>query len=569
MNNTLYYGDNLDVLRKYIKDETVDLCYIDPPFNSKRNYNQIYNNIGTEDRAQAQAFVDTWTWDDHAQAGFTQILANDGGRFTGQTIDLIKGLHPVLKKGSLLAYLVSMTLRVAEIHRVLKPTGSFYLHCDPTASHYLKLVLDTVFVTQSGDYRNEIIWKRTHSHGGAKRYGPVHDIILFYTKSDDFVWNPQHTGYSDAYQENFFKFQDSDGRLYRSTILTGSGTRNGSSGKPWRGYDPTSSGRHWAIPGYVRDLTGPTTDVQSALDALDKAGRVIWPKTGSVPSFKQYMDDMKGVALQDIFTDIPPISAQAAERLGYPTQKPEALLERIIQASTNPGDTVLDAYCGCGTTVAVAQRLDRNWIGIDITYQSISLILRRLEAQFGKGVLSTITLNGIPRDMESAVALAHKKDDRVRKEFEKWAVLTYTNNLAVINSKKGADAGIDGIAYTATGHDANAKIVFQVKSGHVQRGDIAKLNSDRQREGAELAYFLTLEPDTKPMRDEAAQIGTYTHPLMHQPYNRVQIVRVQDIIENGARLQMPLSHEVLKSAQTALAPKAVGSLYEEDTPATS
>ncbi len=547
--NTLFYGDNLEVLRKYIRDETVDLCYIDPPFNSKRNYNQIYNNIGKEDRAQAQAFVDTWTWDDHAGEGFSQILSNDGARFTSQTIELIKGLHAVLGKGSLLAYLVSMTLRVVEIRRVLKPTGSFYLHCDPTASHYLKLVLDTIFVTQGGDYLNEIIWKRTHSHGGAKRYGPVHDTVLFYSKSATYGWNPQHTGYSDEYQSNFFKFQDPDGRRYRSTILTGSGTRNGSSGKPWRGYDPTSSGRHWAIPGYMRELIGPTADVQEALDALDKAGRVLWPKAGNVPSFKQYMDDMKGVALQDIFTDILPISAQAAERLGYPTQKPEALLERIIRASTNEGDTVLDAYCGCGTTIAVAQNLKRSWIGVDITYQSISLMLRRLEAQFGKQVLDTITLNGIPRDMASAVALAHKKDDRVRKEFEKWAVLTYSVNRAIINEKKGADAGVDGIAYFQTGHEDNAKIIFQVKSGGVNRGDIAKLHSDMLREGAAMAVFLTLDPPTKPMRDEAKGVGSYYHDLMQRSYDKIQIVTVQDIIERGAHLEMPMSLEVLKKAQ--------------------
>jgi len=550
MKNTLYYGDNLDVLRKYIKDETVDLVYIDPPFNSKRNYNQIYNNIGTEDRAQAQAFVDTWTWDDHAGAGFAQLLANEPARFTSQTIELMKGLHAVLGKGSLLAYLVSMTLRITEIHRVLKPTGSFYLHCDPTASHYLKLMMDTIFVTQGGDYRNEIIWKRTHSHGGAKRYGPVHDTIFFYTKSSEFVWNAQHTGYSDDYQETFFKFQDADGRRYRSTILTGSGTRNGSSGKPWGGYDPTSSGRHWAIPGYVRDLIGPTMDVQSALDALDKAGRVLWPKNGTVPSFKQYMDDMKGVALQDIFTDIPPIPAQAAERLGYPTQKPEALLERIIQASTNPGDVVLDAYCGCGTTIAVAQKLGRSWIGMDITYQSISLILRRLEAQYGKAALENISLNGIPQDMASAVALANKKDDRVRKEFEKWAVLTYTNNRAIINQKKGADAGVDGIAYFQTSREDNAKIIFQVKSGHVQRGDIAKLRGDMEREGAALAVFLTLEQPSGPMRAEAKEAGLYAYALMQRNYDRIQIVTVQEMVEDNKRLEIPMSLEVLKKAQS-------------------
>ena len=465
-----------------------------------------------------------------------------------------------------LAYLVSMTLRITEIYRVLKPTGSFYLHCDPTASHYLKLVIDAVFVPNGGEYRNEIIWKRTHSHGGAKRYGPIHDVILFYTKSDTYTWMPQHTGYSDEYQEKFFRFQDTDGRRYRSTILTGSGIRNGFSGKEWRGYDPTSAGRHWAIPGYVRSLIGSTANVQEALDELDRIGRILWPtKTKGVPQFKQYMDDMPGVALQDIFNDIPPISAQSAERLGYPTQKPEALLHRIITASTNKGDLVLDAYCGCGTTIVCAEQLQRNWIGIDITYQSISLILRRLEDGLGKETLANITLNGIPKDMESARALALKQDDRVRKEFEKWAVLTYTNNRAIINDKKGGDQGIDGTAFFLTGKDENAKIVFQVKSGNVGRGDVSKLNNDRQREGAELAVFLTLQPPTQGMRGEASAAGIYEHSLMNnRSYPRIQIVTIAEIVEQHKRLDIPMGLEVLKKAQAAALKGAQPGLFTDE-----
>jgi site-specific DNA-methyltransferase (adenine-specific) len=549
LTNRLYYGDNLDILRGKVRDETVDLCYIDPPFNSKRNYNQIYNNIGTEDRAQAQAFTDTWIWDDRAVAGYDEILANDKGRFQAQLVELIKGLHAVLREGSLLAYLVSMSLRMTEIHRVLKRTGSFYLHCDPTASHYLKLALDAIFVTQGGEYRNEIIWKRTHSHGGAKRYGPIHDVILFYSKSDTYTWLPQHTGYSDDYQEKFFRFEDPDGKRYRSTILTGSGTRNGSSGKPWGGYDPTSAGRHWAIPGYVRGLIGATETVQEALDELDRIGRVLWPaKAGGVPQFKQYMDDMPGVALQDIFNDIPPISAQSAERLGYPTQKPEALLQRLVRASSAEGDTVLDAYCGCGTSVVVAQKANRNWIGMDITYQSISLVLRRLENAFNADILRHIQIDGIPRDMASAQALAHKQDDRLRKEFEKWAVLTYTNNRAIINEKKGADAGVDARAYFKTGKTDNAKIIFQVKSGGVQRGDIAKLRGDMEREQAALAILLTLEEPTRNMTNEAKAAGQYQHEDMGRSYDRISIVTIDKIL-GGTRLEIPMSLEVLKAAQ--------------------
>jgi hypothetical protein len=234
---------------------------------------------------------------------------------------------------------------------------------------------------------------------------------------------------------------------------------------------------------------------------------------------------------------------------GYPTQKPEALLERIIKASSNEGDVVLDAYCGCGTTVAVAQRLNRKWIGMDITYQSISLVLRRLEHKFGKKILDSITTDGIPRDMKSALALAHKKDDRLRKEFEKWAVLTYTNNRAIINEKKGADAGIDAVAYFMTGSKDNAKIIFQVKSGGVKRGDIATLRGDMGREAAALAVLITLEDPSQPMIDEAKKAGHYKHPIMGHSFDTISIVTVNEIVEDEKRLEIPMSLEVVAAAK--------------------
>lgn len=495
MPNELYYGDNLEVLRKYIKDETVDLCYIDPPFNSKRNYNQIYNNIGSEDRAQAQAFVDTWVWDSQANEGLTEILSNQSSRFTRQTIELIKGLRKVLGEGSLLAYLVSMTLRITEIHRVLRPTGSFYLHCDPTASHYLKLVLDSIFEPQGGDFRNEIAW--CYSHGGKSKnhFGRKHDVIFFYTKSADYTFNGDQVRIEMKSGKVSFGGRletDADGREYRLVY----GTKNAK---------------------------------------------------GETKYYKYYLDE--GKVPEDWWTDINSIQATSAERLGYPTQKPLALLERIIKASTNEGDLVLDAYCGCGTTVVASQRLGRKWIGIDITYQSIALVLRRLEGQFGKNVAESIVLNGIPSDIAAAEALAHKKDDRLRKEFEKWAVLTYTNNRARINDKKGGDEGIDGTAFFLTGANENAKVVFQVKSGNVGRGEVSKLNNDRMREGAELAVFLTLQSSTRGMRNEANAAGTYEHKLMGHSYPRIQIVTIQEIVEQHKRLDIPMGLEVLKTAQ--------------------
>ena len=525
----LYYGDNLDILRRKIRDESVDLCYIDPPFNSKRNYNQIYNNVGTEDRAQAQAFVDTWTWDTFADKGLSEILANDEGRFTTQTVELIKGLFAVLGKGSLLAYMVAMTLRIVEIHRALKPTGSFYLHCDPTASHYLKLVCDGVFCGSGGEYRNEISWKRNTSHSDAVGYGRVRDVILFYTKSKKSTWNQQYMEYSEEYVAKRHNKIDPDGRRWMDDNLSAKGLSGG-------GYDYEYKGTHgyWRVP-------------IEKMKELDKENRLYFTSKGGI-RIKRYLDEMNGLPINDAWNDIFPINSQAQERLGYPTQKPEALLERIIKASSNEGDIVLDAFCGCGTTIAVAERLNRHWIGIDITYQSISLVLKRLEDTFGKNINADVKTDGIPKDTESAEALATRQDDRTRKEFEKWAVLTYTNNRGIINEKKGADAGIDGTVYFMTGPNENAKMVIQVKSGKVQRGDIAKLNSDMQREKAAIATLLTLQEPTQKMIEEAKGMGTYHHEMMARHYDRIQIVTVEDMFA-GTRMGLPLALEVLKAAE--------------------
>jgi DNA modification methylase len=527
--NKLFYGDNLEVLRRHIKDESVDLCYIDPPFNSKRNYNQIYNNIGKEDKAQAQAFVDTWTWDDHANQGLLEIQQNYLGHFTSQSIDLLNGLAKVLGKGTLLAYLVSMTLRIAEIHRVLKPIGSFYLHCDQTSSHYLKLILDTIFCAQGGDYRSEIIWKRTTAHNDSKRYGSNVDIILFYTKSSQYLWNPQYKEHDEKYKQRF-RNKDSDGKLWTDDNLTAKGLAGGGYEYEYKGCKSL-----WRVP-------------LETMERLDAEGKLHFTKHGGI-RIKRYLEEVKGVALQCLWEDIPPINSQAKERLGYPTQKPEALLERIIKASSNPGDVVLDAYCGCGTTIAVCQRLDRAWIGIDITYQSISLILKRLEDSFGANILEYININGIPKDMEAAQALATKQDDRTRKEFEKWAVLTYTNNRATINSKKGSDRGIDGIAYFQGDQETPEKIILQVKSGNVKSGDIRDLRGTMDRENAPLGIFITLKEPTKDMIREAKSAGTYQNRYRSQPVDRIRIITIREIIQEQKRLDIILSLEVLKSAE--------------------
>ena len=534
MPNQLFYGDNLEVLRRYIKDESVDLCYIDPPFSSERNYNQIYKNIGKEDRAQAQAFIDTWTWDNNANQGLEEIQANYQGHFTAQSIDLISGLVKVLRKGSLLAYLVSMTLRIAEIYRVLKPTGSFYLHCDPTASHYLKIIIDAIFCSQSGDYRNEIVWLRHEGHNDAKGFGRVHDIILYYQKSANKTFNPDYTPYSKAQLSRYKK--DEQGRLYRPENLTGAGSSVNRSVE-WRGVSPGKN-RHWMW----------------SIDKMERLlaeGRILFRKDGKPrkDGYKAYLDEMSGKPAHDVWTDIPRVPNTGAKRLGWETQKPELLLERIIKVSSNEGDVVLDAYCGCGTTVAVSQRLNRQWIGIDITYQSISLILKRVEDAFGQGVLENIVLNGIPKDMNSAEALANKQDDRTRKEFEKWAVLTYSNNRAIINQKKGADKGIDGIAYFRSEKDDPEKIILQVKSGKVSSRDIRDLQGTMTREDAVLGVFITLQKPTKDMIKESKEAGIYRSQYMSNPVDKIRIVTIQEIIEEQKRLDILLTLEVLKSAE--------------------
>jgi adenine specific DNA methylase Mod len=530
MVNQLFYGDNLEVLRKHIKDETIDLCYIDPPFNSKRNYNQIYNNVGKEDKAQAQAFIDTWTWDDQANQGLAEIQENYLGHFTSQSIDLISGFTKVLGKGSLLAYLVSMTLRVAEIHRVLKPTGSFYLHCDPTASHYLKIIIDAIFCSQGGDFKNEITWKRTSGHSDSGKYGSVHDVIFYYTKSLKITWNQVYQKYEQNYIDKYYRYQDDDGRKWMSDNLSAAGLAGGGYQYEWNGVT-----KLWRCP-------------KTTMEKLDAAGKIYYTKN-RIARIKRYLDESKGLPVQDAWNDIEALRSWHKELLGYPTQKPESLLERIIQASSNEGDIILDAYCGCGTTVAVSQKLNRQWIGIDITYQSISLILKRLEDTFGKAVLETINISGIPKDMKSAEALALKKDDRTRKEFEKWAVLTYSNNRATINQKKGADKGIDGIAYFTGDKDEPEKIILQVKSGNVKSGDIRDLQGTITLEKAELGVFITLKPPTKDMIKTAKEAGIYKSRYMSQPVDKIQIVTVQEIIEGQKRLDTRLSLEVLKSAE--------------------
>lgn len=530
--NTLFYGDNLDILRQHIPDASVDLVYLDPPFNSQRAYNLIYKDAGGQAAdAQVQAFADTWQWN-AAAARTYHDLTTLGPPHVGA---LLCALHGMLGEGQLLAYLVMMTARLVELHRVLKPTGSLYLHCDPAASHYLKIVLDGIFGLEC--FQNEIIWKRSSAHNSAKRYGPIHDVILFYTRDRCATWRQQYQPYDPEYLDTFFDQRDADGRRWKRTDLTGAGIRNGETGQPWRGLDVTAKGRHWAVP-------------PRELDRLDAEGRIHWPaKAGGMPRLKQYADEMPGVPLQDVWNDIPPMHNLSAERLGYPTQKPLALLERIISASSNPGDVILDPFCGCGTAIDAAQRLDRRWIGIDITHLAITVIKHRMATTY-PGLRYDV--RGEPTVLAGARQLA--QDDRY--QFQWWALsLVRARPLGqesgTKKGKKGADRGIDGlIPFVDAADNAVKRAVVQVKSGGVSSATVRDLRGVIEREGAPIGVLVTLEEPTREMQRETLAAGYYRSPGWQRDYPRLQILTVAELLR-GATVQMPPPALVYKEAPRA------------------
>ena len=536
--NQLYFGDNLDILRDHIPDASVDLIYLDPPFNSKANYNVLFQeNSGQQSAAQITAFEDTWHWSLESESAYRDVVNNAPGKLP----ELLQSMRSFLGDNDMMAYLTMMGQRMVELHRVLKDTGSIYLHCDPTASHYLKLVMDAVFGPEN--WRNEIIWKRTSAHNSATRYGPNHDTILFYSKSRRYTWNPAYQSYDESYIKNFYRHEDEKGR-YRLSDLTGAGVRYGDSGEPWRGVNPTEVGRHWAVPkATLAEYSNENLDKltsQQKLDLLDELGLVYWPPKGKVPQRKRYLDESNSqMPTQSTWTDIQPIGARARERLGYPTQKPEALLERIISASSNEGDVVLDPFCGCGTAIAAAERLNRRWIGIDITHIAITLIRHRLSDSF-QNDLKPYQVLGQPQDVASAQALATDSENSGRYQFEWWA-LGLVDARPAQDRKKGADSGIDGYINFFDDNSGKAKrIVVQVKSGHVTRNQVATLKGDMEREKAEIGLFITLEKPTRPMESEAANAGFYTpehFPDSHYPH--IQILTIEELLNGSKRAEYP------------------------------
>ena len=543
--NQLYFGDNLHVLRDCLAAESVDLIYLDPPFNSKRDYNLLFKtpkavtggkravasvaeptpgNDGALpsmefSQSQITAFEDSWHWGPQAASEFEELLHQPNTDVS----EMMQALRRFLGENDMMAYLTMMANRLLELHRVLKPTGSLYLHCDPTASHYLKIVLDGVFGKLN--FRNEITWKRRVGTSSAvhesTRFGVITDVIFFYAKSDEALFHPQYNRDSadyQAYVEERFNLVDEHGRRFQADNLGNPAPRPNLMYE-YKGYKPPKNG--WAIS-------------KEKMEQWDREGRIYFPedKTKRLRR-KRFVDELKGMPVQNLWTDIPEINSQAEERLGYPTQKPLALLERIISASSNEGDVVLDPFCGCGTAVHAAQKLNRNWIGIDITHLAISLIEKRLKDSFG--AKCKFEVHGTPKDHDAARDLA----TRDKYQFQWWAV-SLVDAQPFQGKKKGADGGIDGLKFFHDVDKAGArKIVVSVKGGgNLKADDIRSLMAVRERESAEIALFISLEEPTRGMIADAASAGFY-ESATGKKYPRVQLLTIEGLLSGKQRTEHP------------------------------
>ena len=578
MTNTLYYGDNLEILRQHVPDESVDLIYLDPPFNSNASYNVLFKEqSGEESPAQIKAFTDTWEWTQESERVFEQeIIMNP--TTPPNVKDMITAFREFIGRNAMMAYLVMMTPRLVELRRVLKPTGSIYLHCDPTASHYLKLVMDAVF--GAGNFRNEITWRRTGTHNKARRYAPIHDTIFFYTKSDSYGWKEVKRPYMNGHVEEYF-VQDNQGwrTNYYGNVLTGSGIRGGESGKAWKGFDPSAKGRHWAIP---RRLIEEVNEDLSKLSQHQKLDRLyelgyIKIRDGQVwPIYEHYVTPEDGQSIPDIWayqpytegtvfgrddgidSDIRWLSTTDQERLGYPTQKPQALLERIIEASSNEGDVVLDPFCGCGTAVAAAEKLKRKWIGVDVTHLAVALMKNRLKTGFNIVPGKDYEVVGEPADVGSARALAEQD----RYQFEFWA-MSLLEAFPREQKKRGADRGIDGVIHFIDGPRRSAhKAVVQVKSGRVSSPLIRDLKGTVEREKAALGLFITLEDPTRDMRTEAVSAGFYHSDVWQRDYPKIQIRTIEDLL-GGNTFDLPPHPSMYQAAQRVRRPEGKQSTLDQ------
>lgn len=535
--NTLFYGDNLDILREYVPDESVDLVYLDPPFNSNRNYNVLFKDeSGKDSEAQITAFEDSWHWNDAAAHAYHELVTDAPAR-VGQ---MMGALHQFIGASQMMAYLVMMAARLVELHRVLKPTGSLYLHCDPTASHYLKVVLDTIFDPQN--FRNQIIWQRSNPKSHIAVNLPTStDIILRYTKTGKYTYHQPYGEHDPSYVNSAYKYSDEKGQYRLLPLL------NPNDDRPNLTYEFLGVKRVWR---WTKDR----------MEKAYKDGLVVQLKPGAVPQYKKYLHESKGRTITNLWTDIE--QAAGNEVLGYPTQKPLSLLERIIEMSSNSGDLVLDPFAGCGTTVAAAQKLGRRWVGIDITHLGIALIKYRLEDMF-PGIQFKVI--GEPEDIGAARQLAH--DDRY--QFQWWALsLIRAKPLGgqegSKTGKKGSDKGIDGvITFVDDAKGKARRVIVQVKSGHVKSGDIRDLVGTVQREDAAIGVFITLEEPSKDMKTEAAKAGFYHSAWWNKDYPRIQILTIAELL-HGAEVKMPPAYGTFKQAQKVQTAEGVQTGFDLD-----
>jgi site-specific DNA-methyltransferase (adenine-specific) len=506
--NKLYYGDNLTVMRGCFSDETVDLIYLDPPFNSQATYNVLFRTTGGEEsRAQIEAFGDTWHWGDEAELAFDGVMTSG----SSDAAEMLRAMRSFLKESDMMAYLSMMAVRLLELHRVLKPTGSLYLHCDPTASHYLKILADAIF--GATNFRNEIVWRRSHPKGLAyTRFARNHDVILCFAKdAEKLIWNPLYTPQEPGKAAAQYALRDDAGRPYQLTSLL----------------NPNRD-----RPNLTYEFKGVTKVWRWTLERMreeDAKGRIVVPRGGKgIPRYKRYLDEQEGIPTGDFWSDIG--FAAGGERLGYPTQKPLALLERIVGAGSREGQIVLDPFCGCGTAIHAAQKLKRKWIGIDITHLAISLVEKRLKDAF-PGIRYEV--HGTPKDLEGARDLAM----RDKYQFQWWAV-SLVNAIPFAGKKKGADTGIDGLIYFKPEGKATEKAIVSVKGGeHVNVAMVRDLAHVVDRENAKIGVFITLAESTGPMRREAVKAGFYE--TLYGKYPKIQILTIAELF-NGKQPNIPL-----------------------------
>jgi site-specific DNA-methyltransferase (adenine-specific) len=523
--NKLYFGDNLEIMRKYIADETVDLIYLDPPFNSQRAYNVFFpEKSGNASAAQIQAFEDTWTWTSETERTFEEIIL---GRSTPADLKVVmQAFRSFMGNTDLMAYLTMMAVRLVEMNRILKPTGSIYLHCDPSASHYLKILLDQIF--GAGNMINEIVWQRTNTKSlQSRRFPNCHDIILAYSKTNKYLFQKIYSAYNTEYLDGFYKYNEKEtGRRYRLSDVTNPNKNRPNLTYEWKG---------------VRRVWRWTKD---KMEDMDKSGRLIYSKSG-LPQFKRYLDEMPGVPINDVWTDIRPIGAHSKESLDYPTQKPVTLLERILEASSSAGDVIMDPFCGCGTAIAAAEKLGRKWIGIDITFLAIALIKNRITDHYLNAEFEIV---GEPKSAYDAEQLFLQSAFH----FESWAVSLLGGQP--YKSKGGGDSGIDGRLYFQDNRKKFHHIIIEVKGGGYQPKDIRALKSVMDRESAPMGILLALKPPTKGMLSETAAFGTWKMPNSGRIYPVMQIKTIQEIFD-GKGPVLPDTSGTLKKAEKKLRDK--------------